>query len=95
MRTLIAENNFTSRNILTAVLRKHGHEVIETRNGLEAWEAMQQPDAPLLVILDWMMPGLDGVEVCRRVRTLRFRWLNHLNFGLTPTLASQAKSRSS
>jgi DNA-binding response OmpR family regulator len=47
MRILIAEDDFTSRNILTAVLRKHGHEVIVTRSGLEAWEAMQQPDVIL------------------------------------------------
>jgi DNA-binding response OmpR family regulator len=37
-------------------------------NGADAWEALQQPDAPALAILDWMMPGLDGLEVCRNVR---------------------------
>ena len=71
MRILIAEDDCTSRNILTAVLKKLGHEVIVTRNGLEAWDALRQPAAPPLVILDWMMPGLDGAEVCRRLRTLK------------------------
>ena len=70
MRILIAEDDFTSRGMLTAVLKKAGHEPVETDNGLEAWEALQQPDAPRLVILDWMMPEMDGLEVLRRVRAL-------------------------
>jgi len=70
MRILIAEDDFTSRGMLTAVLKKAGHEPVETVNGLEAWEALQQPDAPRLVILDWMMPEMDGLEVLRRVRAL-------------------------
>jgi DNA-binding response OmpR family regulator len=41
---------------------------VETVNGLEAWQALQEPDAPRLVILDWMMPEMDGLEVLRRVR---------------------------
>lgn len=70
MRILIAEDDLTSRRILAAVLKKAGHEPVETVNGLEAWEALQQPDAPRLVILDWMMPEIDGSEVLRRVRAL-------------------------
>ncbi len=70
MRILIAEDDLTSRAVLTAVLRKYGHEVVVTTDGLEAWAALQQPDAPMLVILDWMMPGLDGLEVCRRLRAV-------------------------
>ncbi len=70
MRILIAEDDFTSRGMLTAVLKKAGHEPVETVNGLEAWEALQQPDAPRLVVLDWMMPEMDGLEVLRRVRAL-------------------------
>jgi len=52
MRILIAEDDFTSRGMLAAALKKAGHEPVETVNGLEAWEALQQPDAPRLVILD-------------------------------------------
>jgi len=70
MRILIAEDDFTSRNVLAAVLKKAGHEVVETEDGARAWEVMQQPDAPRLAILDWMMPEMDGVEVARRVRRL-------------------------
>ena len=71
MKIMIAEDDLTSRTLLTAVLKKQGHEVEATVNGAEAWRAMQQPDAPRLAILDWMMPELDGVEVCRRIRALQ------------------------
>jgi len=70
MKILIAEDDFTSRTVLMGVLKKYGHEIVATENGVKAWQAMQQPDAPKLAILDWMMPELDGVEVCRRIRTL-------------------------
>jgi DNA-binding response OmpR family regulator len=70
MRILIAEDDVTSRTFLAAVLKKSGHEVVEKTNGAEAWEALQKSDAPRLVILDWMMPGMDGLEVVRKVRTL-------------------------
>ena len=70
MKILIADDDVTSRLVLTGVLRKYGHDVEVTADGTEAWEAMQRPDAPPLAILDWMMPGLAGVEVCRLVRSL-------------------------
>jgi DNA-binding response OmpR family regulator len=68
MRILIAEDDFTSRTVLAGVLKREGHEVATTVNGVEAWHALQQPDAPALAILDWMMPEMDGPEVVRRVR---------------------------
>jgi CheY-like chemotaxis protein len=68
MKILIAEDDPVSSRILTASLLKWGHEVVSTANGSEAWEQLQLPDSPLLVILDWMMPGMDGLEVCRNVR---------------------------
>jgi CheY-like chemotaxis protein len=49
-------------------MQKEGYEVAATVNGAEAWQALQQPDAPKLVILDWMMPEMEGLEVVRRVR---------------------------
>jgi DNA-binding response OmpR family regulator len=67
MRILIADDDITSRAVLSAVLQKNGHEVLVVCDGTEAWEALQRPDAPRLAILDWMMPGLAGVEICRRV----------------------------
>lgn len=69
MRILIAEDDVTSRSMLAAVLQKNGHEVIEAENGAEAWEVLQRPDAPLLAIIDWMMPVMDGPEVVELVRT--------------------------
>ncbi len=70
MRILIAEDDITSRALLKHMLAKWGYEVVVTKDGNEAWEALQAKDAPRLAILDWMMPGLDGVEVCRKVRQL-------------------------
>jgi two-component system cell cycle response regulator len=68
MRILIAEDDPVSRRLLEAKLVKWGYEVIVTKDGNEAWKALQKTDAPHLAILDWMMPGMDGVEVCRTVR---------------------------
>jgi DNA-binding response OmpR family regulator len=71
MRILIAEDDFTSRTVLVGLLTKCGHEVTETVDGAGAWNVMREPGAPPLAILDWMMPGVDGLEVVRRVRALR------------------------
>lgn len=70
MRILIAEDDFTSRSMLAAVLSKAGHEPVEAADGAQAWDALQQPDAPQIVILDWMMPDMDGLDVLRQVRAL-------------------------
>ena len=70
MRILIADDDLTSRTVLAGLLKKEGYEVRAAVNGIEAWQALRQPDAPELVILDWMMPGMDGPEVVRRVRAL-------------------------
>jgi phosphoserine phosphatase RsbU/P len=71
MRILIADDDFISRNMLAAILRKVGHDVLETASGTEAWVELQKPDAPKLVVLDWVMPGMDGLEVVKKVRTLK------------------------
>jgi two-component system cell cycle response regulator len=71
MRILIAEDDHTSRTVLAGVLKKNGHDVVMTVNGAEAWQVLQQPDAPRLVILDWMMPEMDGLEVLRLIRSLK------------------------
>ena len=68
MKILIADDDCTSRILLEEVLKKNGHEVVVKSNGAEAWQELQNPDAPHLAILDWMMPELSGVEVCRLVR---------------------------
>lgn len=68
MKILIAEDDRVSRRLLEKTLSDWGHEVVVTSDGLAAWEVLQQPDAPNLAILDWMMPGIDGVSLCRLVR---------------------------
>jgi two-component system cell cycle response regulator len=70
MRILIAEDDLTARNILAGVLKKWGYDVQAVKDGQAVWDILQQPDAQRLVILDWMMPGLDGLEVIRRLRAL-------------------------
>jgi len=68
VKILIADDDSIPRRLLHAALVKAGHEVVSTCDGTEAWQVLQCADAPRLVILDWLMPGMDGVEVCRRVR---------------------------
>jgi len=68
MKILIAEDDLTSRRILEAILAKWNYEVIATSDGLEAWQALQTENAPPIAIIDWMMPGMDGVEFCRKIR---------------------------
>jgi DNA-binding response OmpR family regulator len=67
MKLLIAEDDAFFRNILAQVLAPE-HELIFTHDGDQAWAALQNPTAPRLAILDWVMPGLSGPEICRRVR---------------------------
>lgn len=54
--------------MLEATLQKWGYSTITAVDGSEAWRCLQSEDPPQLVVLDWMMPGLDGLEVCRKVR---------------------------
>ncbi len=68
MRILIADDDSVSRKILEVRLRKWGYDVLVASDGEQAWNALQGSDAPDLAILDWEMPGLDGVELCRRLR---------------------------
>ena len=73
MKILIAEDDFTSRSILTAILKKWGFDPVAAVDGGAAWNVLQTPEAPGLVLLDWNMPGLDGLEVCRLLRKLDSR----------------------
>ncbi|TCJ16436.1 diguanylate cyclase [Rubrobacter taiwanensis] len=67
MRVLIAEDDGVSRLILEKALRKSGHECLAARDGAEAWELYRREDVDV-IISDWMMPEMDGLELCRRVR---------------------------
>ena len=68
MRILIAEDDAISRRLLETILGKWGYEVVVALDGEQAWQVLQTENSPRLVILDWMMPGMDGIELCRRVR---------------------------
>jgi CheY-like chemotaxis protein len=71
MKILIADDDRVMRTALEAMLRAWGLDVVVCRDGNEAWQALSAPDAPAFAVLDWQMPGLDGPEVCRRVRQHR------------------------
>ncbi len=68
MKILVAEDDPVLRRLLESSLQKWGYEVVLAKDGAEAWTIMEGREAPRLAVLDWMMPGIDGVEVCRRVR---------------------------
>jgi two-component system cell cycle response regulator len=70
VRALVADDDTASRLLLQKVLSKWGYEVVTASSGEEAWKILTSDDSPDIAVLDWMMPELDGVEVCRRMRAL-------------------------
>lgn len=70
MKILIADDDMVSRKLLSTVLGKWGYDPVVVSDGLQALHLLRRQDAPTLVILDWNMPGLEGPEVCHRVRKL-------------------------
>jgi DNA-binding response OmpR family regulator len=68
MRILIADDSGVVRAVLKHYLGRLGYDVVVARDGDEAWRVLDRPDAPSIALLDWMMPGRDGLEVCRLVR---------------------------
>ncbi|NQU44706.1 diguanylate cyclase [bacterium] len=69
-RVLIAEDDMVSCRLLESTLRKWGHEVVVTCDGREAWKVLQEDNPPEIAILDWVMPVMEGPEVCARLREL-------------------------
>ena len=67
MRVMLADDDESMRDLISAVVGSQGHTVEAFANGASAWEAYAKSPAPL-VVLDWQMPGVDGLEVCRRIR---------------------------
>ena len=67
-RILIAEDDPVSCEILVTRLQKWGYDAVIAHDGNEAMTVMRSANAPALAVLDWMMPGMDGIEVCRRLR---------------------------
>lgn len=68
MKILLAEDNPFYRRMLERLLQEWGYTVLNASGSEEAWQALRQADPPKLLLLDWLMPGLDGLELCRRIR---------------------------
>ena len=68
MKVLIADDDPVARLMLESALRSLGHEVVATESGENAWQELHR-NPVRVVVSDWMMPGLDGLELCRRIRT--------------------------
>ncbi len=68
MRVLVADDDPLARRLLEVTLTRSGYEVLAVADGVEAWDVLHGQDSPTLALLDWMMPGLTGVDVCRKVR---------------------------
>lgn len=75
---LIAEDDCVCRTILHTWLQAWGYQVVIAEDGLKAWDILQQEQAPPLLILDWVMPGLDGTELCRRVRERQYAGYHYI-----------------
>ena len=68
MKVLIADDSLTARRLVEHHLESWGYEPVAVEDGQRAWEVLQRDDAPRLAILDWQMPGMDGIDVCRKVK---------------------------
>jgi phosphoserine phosphatase RsbU/P len=77
MKVLVAEDDAVSSYVLAARVRKMGHDVLTAADGAIAWDLYQQ-EHPRLVITDWMMPGVDGLELCRRIRGAETRMYTYI-----------------
>ncbi|SMC25784.1 response regulator receiver modulated diguanylate cyclase [Desulfacinum hydrothermale DSM 13146] len=69
MKILLADDDATTRKMLGAMLSRWGYATMTAASGDEAWAILNSENAPRLAVLDWVMPGMDGVEICRRVRS--------------------------
>jgi CheY-like chemotaxis protein len=78
MRVLVAEDSMVQRRLLVGLLKQLSMEAVEAANGEEALVVLSRPDGPRLALIDWEMPGLDGIELCRRVRAMKHPIRPHL-----------------
>src|SRR5688572_20924157 len=69
MRVLAADDDRGILNVLERSLRSWGYEAVTAPDGVEAWKVLKRADAPRIVVLDWDMPGISGLEVCRLLRS--------------------------
>lgn len=67
-RVLLVEDSPVYQQLISEHLREWGFEVISVTDGLQAWDILQTPSSPNLAVMDWVMPKMDGIEVCRKLR---------------------------
>ncbi len=68
MKVLVVDDSPVYRHLIKSQLEEWGYQVLVASDGTEAWNVLQRPDSPELVILDWVLPGVNGVDLCRRIR---------------------------
>ena len=72
-KILIADDDNITRRLIENVLTKNAYEVISCQNGDDAFEKLRHEDGPKIALLDWVMPGLQGIEICKRLRATKFK----------------------
>ncbi|MBU2595986.1 MAG: response regulator, partial [Planctomycetes bacterium] len=87
MKVLIAEDDTASRMILQKNLQNWGYQVTAAEDGNKAWEIIQT-SPPRIVLIDWVMPGIDGLELCKKIRSLPDKKYTYVIF-LTSKTESQ------
>lgn len=78
VKVLLAEDSFDQREFLETLLTSWGFPVVTAKDGDEAWSLLQAPDAPALLLLDSIMPGASGPQICRRLRDTRAKRARHI-----------------
>src|ERR1017187_2296468 len=68
MQILVVEDSLVQRQLLSSHLQEWGFPFTIAKDGSEAWTLLQRPDCPKLVLLDWVLPDIDGIELCRKIR---------------------------
>ncbi len=67
-RVLLVDDSPIYRHLISGYLREWGFELMLAKDGLEAWRVLERMDSPTLVLTDWVMPGMDGLELCKKLR---------------------------
>ncbi len=78
LRVIVADDSAVVRELLRRFMERWGYDVSLASDGSEAWDLLQYGDAPTIAILDWIMPGVEGIELCRRVRRLNRRHYTYI-----------------
>lgn len=79
-KILIAEDNVVEQIIIAGAIKRFGYVPVMANDGLEAWSILQQPNSPQIALINWMMPGLDGPELCQRLKARKKSGYLHVIF---------------